>query len=217
MGNHGARLAVLLSGGGTTLQNLIDHIGGGRLDARVDLVLSSRADAYGLERARQHGIRAVAVPRSRFANAEAFNDALHAEIGKQDLDLIVLAGFMSLFRVPEKWRNRVMNIHPALIPSFCGQGYYGSRVHQAVLDFGAKVSGATVHFVDAEYDHGPIILQGCVPVEEDDTAETLAARVHGLENRLYVEAIQLFAEGRLRVEGRRTRILPKGGSSLTEK
>ncbi len=203
---HPVRLAVLLSGGGTTLQNLIDRIADGRLAARIVLVVASRADAGGLARARAAGVPAVVVPRQAFTDVAAFNDALHTELARYDLDLIVLAGFLSPFQLRERYHGRVLNIHPALIPAFCGKGFYGERVHRAVLAAGVKVSGCTVHFADDHYDNGPIILQGVVPVLDDDTAETLAARVHGLEQELYPEAIRLWAAGRLEVDGRRVRI-----------
>jgi len=201
------RLAVLLSGGGSTLQNLLDRIADGRLHARVALVVASRADAFGLERARRAGIPAVTVARRTFPASGAFNDALHAALAPHAPDLVVLAGFLSLFE-PRAYAGRVMNVHPALIPAFCGPGFYGRRVHAAVLAAGAKVSGCTVHFADEQYDHGPIILQGCVPVLDDDTVDTLAARVQGLECELYPRAIQLWGEDRLRVEGQRVRVLP---------
>jgi phosphoribosylglycinamide formyltransferase-1 len=204
------RLAVLLSGGGTTLQNLLDRIADGRLAARIVVVLASRADAGGLERARQAGICAVAVPRKDFPDVDRFNDALHAELDQHAFDLIVLAGFLSAFQLSQRYAGRVMNIHPALIPAFCGKGLYGEKVHRAVLAAGVKVSGCTVHFADEQYDHGPIILQGTVPVLDDDTPQTLAARVHAVENELYPQAIGLWAGDRLEVRGRRVRIRPQG-------
>jgi formyltetrahydrofolate-dependent phosphoribosylglycinamide formyltransferase len=197
---------VLLSGAGTTLQNLIDRIADGRLAAKIAVVVASRADAGGLERARRAGIPAAVVVRKEFSDTARFNDALHAELAKYDLDLVVMAGFLSQFELRGRYNGRVLNVHPALIPAFCGKGYYGERVHRAVLEAGAKVSGCTIHFADDEYDHGPIILQGAVPVLDDDTPETLAARVHQLENELYPEAIRLWAEGRLETVGRRVRI-----------
>ncbi|HVN84989.1 MAG TPA: phosphoribosylglycinamide formyltransferase [Candidatus Binatia bacterium] len=202
------RLAVLLSGGGSTLQNLLDRIQDGSLDAEVVMVVASRADALGLERARRAGIPAVCVPRKEFGDADRFNDALHEVLGRHSFDLIVLAGFLSPLQLRGRYQGRVLNIHPALIPAFCGKGFYGAKVHQAVLDAGAKVTGCTVHFADDQYDHGPIVLQGAVAVRDDDTAETLAARVHALENDLYPEAIRLWADGRLRIDGRRVRIDP---------
>jgi phosphoribosylglycinamide formyltransferase 1 len=202
------RLAVLLSGNGTTLQNLIDRIADGRLAARIAVVIASRPDAGGLERARRAGIPAVAVPRKEFATIDAFNDALHREMARYEVDLVVLAGFLSPFQLRGRYAGRVLNIHPALIPAFCGKGFYGERVHQAVLDAGVKISGCTVHFADDKYDTGPIILQGAVAVHDDDTTASLAARVHALESDLYPEAIRLWAEGRLEIIGRRVRIRP---------
>ena len=203
------RLAVLLSGSGTTLQNLIERIADGRLQATIAVVVASRADAGGLERARRAGIPAVTVARKQFPDVDAFNDALHAELQRFDFDLVVLAGFLSPFQLRNRYAGRVLNIHPALIPAFCGPGFYGERVHRAVLEAGVKVSGCTIHFADDEYDHGPIVLQGVVPVLDDDTPATLAARVHEKENELYPEAIRLWAAGRLEIVGRRVRINPQ--------
>jgi len=200
------RLAILLSGGGSTLQNFIDRIAGGRLAAEIVVVVASRADVGGLQRARQAGIPAVVVARTQFADVERFNDALHAELRQYTFDLILLAGFLSPFQLRGLYAGRVLNIHPALIPAFCGKGFYGERVHRAVLESGTRVSGCTVHFADDQYDHGPIVLQGVVPVLDDDTPVTLAARVHTLENELYPQAVQLWAEGRLQVVGQRVRI-----------
>ncbi len=202
------RIAVLLSGTGTTLQNLLDRIAGGRLRAEVAVVVSSRPDAFGLERARRAGLPAAVVARKAHADATAFNDALHAALAPHAVDLVVLAGFLSLFQPRARYAGRVMNVHPALIPAFCGEGFYGRRVHEAALAAGVKVSGCTVHFADEAYDHGPIILQSCVPVLDDDTPDTLAERIAELERELYPQAIQLFADGRLRIEGQRVRILP---------
>jgi len=201
-------IAVLLSGGGTTLQNIIDHIEAGKLDANIACVVSSRPDVFGLERAAKHGLPTATVSRKEFAaDVEAFNAAVWNVLRQYDLDMIALAGFMSLLHVPPEFENRIMNTHPALIPSFCGKGMYGHHVHEAVIEYGCKTSGATIHFVDEHYDHGPIILQECVPVLDDDTPDTLAERVQAMERKLYPEAIQYFAEGRIRVEGRRVRIL----------
>ncbi len=196
------RLAVLLSGSGTTLQNIIDHAERGTLDAEVCCVISSRRNVYGLERARKHRIPAIEIPFKDYGDSKAFNEAIWAEVRAHHADLVVLAGFMSLLEVPPDFAHRIMNVHPALIPAFCGKGMYGHHVHEAVLAYGVKVSGATVHFVDDHYDHGPIILQESVPVLGEDTPDTLAERVQAKERELYPRAIQLFAEGRLRVEGR---------------
>ena len=201
-------VAVLLSGSGRSLQNLIDRIAAGRLDARISLVVGSRADAYGLERARAARIPAALVESRKFRNFLKMSDAVTLEIDRHPVDLIILAGFMCFYRIPDRFIGRTMNIHPALIPAFSGKGYYGHFVHEAVLHTGCKVTGCTVHFVDNEYDHGPIILQRCVPVLDADTPDTLAARVFEQECEAFPEAIQLFAEDRLRIEGSRVRILP---------
>ena len=202
------RIAVLLSGTGTSLENLLAHIESGRLDVQVACVISSKSGAAGLERARRRGIPALAVPRREFPDVERFNDALHAELARHAVDLVALLGFLSPFRVRGRYAGRVINVHPALIPAFSGKGFYGHRVHEAVLEAGVKLTGATVHFADDEYDHGPIILQEAVPVRDDDTPDSLAARVQEAERRLVPEAIRLFAEGRLVIEGRRVRIKP---------
>ena len=207
-------MAVLLSGSGRTLQNFVDRINAGRLDANVTVVISSRADAYGLERAGQNNIPAVCVPSGKYkGDFMAMSEAIAAELEKFPVDLIVMAGFMCLFRIPQRFLGRTMNIHPALIPLFCGKGYYGHHVHEAVLEYGCKVSGCTVHFADNEYDKGPVIIQKTVPVLDNDTPDTLAARVFEKECAAYPEAIQLFAEGRLKIEGRRVRILETGGKN----
>ena len=201
------KIALLLSGSGTTLQNLIDRAGAGELDAQFVCVISSRADAYGLERARKHHIPAIPIVRKDYGALEAFNAAIWDTVRSHGAELVVLAGFMSLLHIPDDYENRVVNVHPALIPAFCGKGMYGHHVHEAVLEYGVKLSGATVHFANNIYDAGPIILQDTVPVFDDDTPDTLAERVQAKERELYPKAIRLFAEGRLRVEGRRVRIL----------
>ncbi|MBO1224770.1 MAG: phosphoribosylglycinamide formyltransferase [Candidatus Scalindua sediminis] len=200
-------LAVLISGGGKTLQNLIDKIEDKTLNAKIQIVISSSPDAYGLKRAEQNNIPATIVNHSDYNSSEVFSNAIIKEIEKYPIDLIILAGFMHLLRIPDKYSEKVMNIHPGLIPSFCGKGYYGHHVHKAVIESGIKVSGCTVHFVDNEYDHGPIIIQRTVPVYEVDTPDTLAQRVFKEECIAYPEAINLFAEGRLKIEGRRVKIL----------
>ena len=200
------RIAVLLSGEGTSLENLLDRIDAGDVPGRVVLVLASKSDAGGLERARRRGIAAAAVPRKQFRDSKAFNDALHAELERHEPDLVLLLGFLSPFELRGRYEGRALNVHPALIPAFSGQGFYGQRVHEAVIAAGVKLSGATVHFVDEEYDHGPIVLQRTVPVLDDDTPETLAARVQALERELVPEAVRLFAAGRLEIRGRRVHI-----------
>jgi len=203
------RIAALLSGGGTTLQNLIDRIDDGRLDAEVVVVGSSRKSAFGLERAKKRGIDTFVCPSKDCAGDFAeLSRRITENLGRYEFDVVVLAGFMCYYHVPEALRYRVMNIHPALIPSFCGTGMYGHFVHEAVLEAGVKISGCTVHFVDEHYDHGPIIIQRTCPVLDDDTPETLAARVFQEECEAYPEAIRLFGEGRLSVMGRWVRVAP---------
>jgi formyltetrahydrofolate-dependent phosphoribosylglycinamide formyltransferase len=202
------RVAVLVSGSGTSLENLFERIDAGEVPARVAVVIASKANAGGLERARRRGVPAVAIPRREHPDAARFNDALHAELARHRVDLVLLLGFLSPF-APRGFAGRVINVHPALIPAFSGKGYYGHRVHEAVLGSGVKVSGATVHFADDEYDHGPIILQEAVPVLDDDTPDSLAARVQAVERRLVPEAVRLFASGRLGVDGRRVRVKPE--------
>ena len=202
------RIAVLLSGEGTSFENLCERIDAGEVPAEVALVIASNAKAGGLHRAERRGIPALAVPRRTFASSAAFNDALHAELANHDVDLVALLGFLSVFELRGKWDGRAINVHPALIPAFCGRGMYGHHVHEAVLAAGVKVSGATVHFADDHYDTGPIILQEAVPVQDDDTPESLAARVQEVERRLVPEAIRLFAAGRLAIDGRKVRIRP---------
>jgi formyltetrahydrofolate-dependent phosphoribosylglycinamide formyltransferase len=200
------RLAVLISAGGTTLQNLLDRIADGRLAARIAVVISSRGDAFGLERAQRAGVPAVVVERRRCTSVEEFSARIFDHCREAGAELVCMAGFLQLVRIPDDFRGRVMNIHPALIPAFCGKGFYGHHVHEAVLAYGAKVSGCTVHFADNEYDHGPIILQRAVALLEDDTPDTLAERIFEQECIAYPEAIRLFAEKRLRIEGRKVRI-----------
>ena len=200
------KIAALLSGNGTTLQNILDRIRSGALDAEVVCVVSSRADAFGLERAKRVRIPAAAVVRKDYEDTDSFSEAIWKEVERHDPGLIVLAGFMSLLRVPEDFVNKIMNVHPALIPAFCGKGMYGRHVHEAVIASGAKITGVTVHFVDDEYDHGPIILQRAVEVRDDDTPDTLADRVQAAEREAYPAAIRLYAEGRLRVKNGRVRI-----------
>ena len=200
------RIAVLLSGEGTSLENLCEQIDAGAVPAEVVLVIASRADAGGLRRAERRGIPAVAVPRRAFPDAHAFNDALHEALGAHDVDLVALLGFLSIFELRGRWEGRCVNVHPSLIPAFCGPGLYGHRVHEAVLAAGVPVTGATVHFADDHYDTGPILLQEVVPVRDGDTPDTLAARVQAAERRLVPEAIRLIAEGRVQVIDRRVQI-----------
>ncbi len=202
------RLGVLISGGGRTLQNFLDLSDAGDLRATVVKVISSDPDAYGLVRARNHNVPAATLQPDDFAGTQQFSDAVTAQLDDAGVDLVAMAGFLFLYQIPDHYAGRVMNIHPALLPSFGGAGYYGDRVHRAVLDYGCKVSGCTVHFADNQYDHGPIIVQKAVPVKENDDEHTLAARVFEKEKEAYPEAINLFADGRLEIVDRRVRIRP---------
>lgn len=197
------RLGALISGGGTTLQNILGRIQAGRLSAEIPLVIASRADCGGIAKSRAAGLACEVVPRREFADTRAFSRAIFDPLRNARVDLVVLSGFLSLIEIPDDFRYRVLNIHPALVPAFSGQGFYGHRVHAAALARGVKVSGCTVHFADNEYDHGPIIQQRCVPVLDQDTPETLAARVFEAECELYPECVRLFAEGKLEIRDRR--------------
>lgn len=201
------RLGVLLSGSGTSLENLLQRIDKGELDAEVCLVLSTKPAAAGLERARRRGLPTEVVDRRDLPDEAAFNEALHAVLDRYAPDLLVLAGFLSRFEL-RGYAGRAINVHPALVPAFSGKGFYGERVHRAVLESGVKLTGATVHFCDDEYDTGPVILQKAVPVEEDDDVQSLRERVMEAERELLPRAIELFGEGRLHIEGRRVRIAP---------
>lgn len=205
------RLAVLISGTGRTLENLITLINRRELPARIVTVISSRPDVRGNEIAEQAGIPLAVVPRRKFKSTEAFSAAVYEALNPREIDLMVMAGFLCKITVHPEFEDRIMNIHPSILPLFGGKGLYGDRVHQSVLDSGMKVSGCTVHFVDESYDAGPIVLQSSVPVLDDDTPSTLAARVFLEECRIYPRAIRLFAEGRLRIEGHRVRVLPPDG------
>ena len=200
------RIAVLISGGGTTLKNLIEYRDAGRLDVEFTLVVSSNPNASGDQYADAAGIPYGVIQRSAFPTQDGFSEAIFTRCRETKTDVVVLGGFLKRVTIPDDFANRVTNIHPALIPAFCGEGMYGHFVHEAVLEYGAKVTGCTVHFADNEYDHGPVILQKAVPVLDDDTPETLAARVFQAECEAYPEALQLLAQGRIRMDGRRVRI-----------
>lgn len=204
------KLGVMVSGGGTNLQAILDKISNGYLEGcRVAAVVSSKPGVYALERAGKYGIPSTCISKKDYEKPEEYDRALIEYFGKYDAGLIVLAGFLSMVGEGfiNQYRNRIINIHPALIPSFCGKGFYGILPHRKALEYGVKVTGATVHFVEPEYDSGPIILQKAVDVLEDDTAEILQKRVmEQAEWEILPEAIKLYAEGRLAVEGRKVRI-----------
>ena len=198
------KIAVLVSGGGTNLQAILDAIDNGTItNAKVEVVISNNKNAYALERAKNHGIEALCISPKDFENREAFNEAFLEKLNSYQVDLVVLAGFLVV--IPEKmikeYRNRIINIHPSLIPSFCGTGYYGLKVHEGVLARGVKVTGATCHFVDEGTDTGPIILQKAVEVQQGDTPEVLQRRVmEEAEWIIMPKAIDLIANGKVTVE-----------------
>lgn len=189
-------IGVLISGGGTNLQAIIDETKSGGINGTVKLVISNKENAYGLERARLSKIKAV---------YETDEDKIIELLKENNIDLIVLAGYLKIItpKFVDEFRNKIINIHPSLIPSFCGKGYYGEKVHQGVIDYGAKVTGATVHFVDEGADTGAIIMQEAVTVEQDDDAKSLAKRVLEVEHRILKESIRLFCENKLSIQGRR--------------
>ncbi len=197
------RLAVLVSGGGTNLQALIDAAGAGKIqNAQIALVISNKKDAYALERAQKHGISSCCMAPKDYADKDAFANAMLQKLEEEKIDLVVLAGYLVI--LPEiliqKYKNRMINIHPSLIPSFCGAGYYGLKVHESALARGVKVTGATVHFVDEGTDTGPIILQKAVEVRQGDTPQQLQKRVmEEAEWKILPEAVQLIADGRVSV------------------
>jgi phosphoribosylglycinamide formyltransferase 1 len=203
------RLAALISGGGTTLRNLIQRIAARKLDAKIELVVSSSATAKGLDFAREAGIATLVVPQDKSKSPEEFSQATFEPCRQAGVHIVVMAGYLKLVPIPADFTNRVTNIHPALIPACCGPGMYGLRVHEAVLESGARISGCTVHFVDNQYDHGPIVLQRQVPVLDDDTPESLAVRVHAAECEAYPDALRLIGLGRVRVENGHVQIKDK--------
>jgi len=205
------KIAVFVSGGGTNLQALIDAQARGELGSgEIAVVVSSNPDAYALERAKKAGIPTAVCSRKALGSQRAFEDALHKALAPHQVHLIVLAGFMSILSGDfiDRWPNRILNVHPALIPSFCGEGCYGLHVHEKALEYGVKLSGATVHFVSEECDGGPIILQKAVEVLPDDTPEVLQRRImERCEWVLLPRAVSLFCQDKIQVEGRRVRIL----------
>mgnify|MGYP004497182287 FL=1 len=205
------RIAVLVSGGGTNLQALIDAQGRGEIpDGQIAAVISSSPDAFALERAKKAGIPGYVIDRKAFASNQAMTVALTQQLKELDIGLVVLAGFMYILtpELIDAYPNAILNVHPALIPSFCGEGFYGLHVHEAALAYGVKVTGATVHFVSEDCDGGPIVLQQAVPIEEGDTPEILQRRVmEQAEWKILPRAVALFCAEKLRVEGRIVHII----------
>ncbi|MCC3870115.1 phosphoribosylglycinamide formyltransferase [Terrisporobacter mayombei] len=193
------KIGVLISGGGTNLQAVIDNCENKTINGEVKVVISNKLEAFGLQRAKNHNIKAV------FENEE---DKIIEILKENKVDLVVLAGYLKIIspKLVNEYKNRIINIHPSLIPAFCGKGYYGEKVHQGVIDYGAKVTGATVHFVDEGADTGPIIMQKIVEVKQDDDAKKLAARVLDVEHEILTKSIAMFCENKLTVQGRRVYI-----------
>jgi phosphoribosylglycinamide formyltransferase 1 len=203
------KVGFLVSGGGTTVANIHDLVEAGHLDIEIAVVIASRPGTRAIERAQAWGVPAVVVPRKECADTEAFGQRITAVLVEHHVELVCMAGFLSLYPIPPHLEGRVLNIHPALIPAFCGKGFYGRHVHEAVAESGVKISGVTVHIADNVYDHGPIVLQRTVPVFFDDDADTIAARVFEQECIAYPEAIRLFAQHRVEIRGTRVRVLPE--------
>lgn len=201
-------LVVLCSGGGTNLQAIIDNIEAGKLNAQIKAVISNNSKSGALERARNHNIPAIHLSHKQFTTPEEFDEKLLSILRENETDLVILAGYMKMLSptVIREYKNRILNIHPALLPSFGGSGMYGIHVHEAVIKSGVKVSGVTVHIVDEIYDHGAIVMQKTVPIMDNDTPESLAERVLKVEHQTYSEALQLFAEERIEIKDNRTYI-----------
>jgi formyltetrahydrofolate-dependent phosphoribosylglycinamide formyltransferase len=202
------RLGVLISGGGTTLMNILDYIKDGRLNAQVPIVISSRSTVAGVERAKNAGLDVKIIRKKDYPDIENFSKRIEEELTAAKVDLVIQGGWLCFWKIPAQYENRVMNIHPALLPSFGGKGMWGHHVHEAVLKAGCKVSGCTVHFCTNEYDNGPIIVQRTCPVKDTDDPDTLAARVFEQECIAYPEAIRLFAADKLLVQDGVVKIKP---------
>jgi phosphoribosylglycinamide formyltransferase-1 len=202
------KIAVLASGSGSNLQALIDAVEDESMNGKIELVITDRLGAYALQRAKNHGIAATCIDRKSYENKADFDLQLLSNLSEVHPDLIILAGYLSILSsdLTHKYQGKIINIHPSLLPAFGGKGFYGERVHKAVIESGAKISGATVHFVDENTDTGPIILQEVVAVLEDDTPETLAKRILAVEHRLIVKAAALFCDNRLKLEDGSVRI-----------
>jgi phosphoribosylglycinamide formyltransferase-1 len=202
------KIGVLISGSGTNLQSIIDSIEKGYINAEISVVISNKENAFGLERAKKHNINAVYINQKCYDSFDKFNDAINDVLESNKVDIVVLAGYLKILshKLIENYKDRIINIHPSLIPSFCGKGYYGIKVHEAAIEYGVKLSGATVHFVDEGADTGPIILQETVKVDYNDTAESLQKKVLKLEHELLPLAVKLLCENRLEVVGRKVKI-----------
>lgn len=198
------KIGILASGNGTNLQAIIDKSKNGQIPVRVAVVISDR-NAFALRRARDHNIPAYIVKPGEYDSQREYEQQMVDILKKHGSELVVLSGFMKILspHFIDSFKGRIINIHPSLIPAFCGKGFYGMKVHEAVIDYGVKITGATVHFVDENVDSGPIIIQKAVAVEDSDTPETIAQKVHEIEHEILPEALKLFAQGKLKVIGRR--------------
>ena len=203
------KIGVLISGGGTNLQSIIDSIDNGYIHGHLKLIISNKKEAYGLVRGNKAGIETLYINPKDYDSHQEYNLRLIKEFKARNVDLVVLAGYLRILSVEfiQEFKNRIINIHPSLIPSFCGDGYYGEKVHRAVIDYGCRISGATVHIVDEGTDTGPIILQRSVEVAEDETVQSLQQKILEIEHEILVEAIKLYCENRISVEGRRVKIV----------
>ncbi len=201
------RLGVLISGGGRTLINILEYIKKGKLNAEIPLVISSRSTVAGVERAKAAGLNVKIIRKKDYPDIDEFSKEILNQLHSFNIELVIQGGWLCLWKIPSQYDNRVINIHPALLPSFGGKGMYGHHVHEAVLKAGCKVSGCTVHFCTNVYDKGPIIVQRCCPVEDEDDADTLAARVFEQECIAYPQAIKLFAENKLLIVNKRVKII----------
>lgn len=204
-------IAVFVSGGGTNLQAIIDNVENGNINGKIDIIISSNQNAYALERGKKHGIEGIYIGKKNYPDLAERTCKILEILEEKQIHLIILAGYMNILdkKIVENYKNRIINVHPSLIPSFCGKGFYGKKVHEAVLNYGVKVTGATVHFVDEGTDTGPVILQKTVAVKDDDTVESLSKRVLAVEHEILPLAVALFAQDKLKVEGRKVRIKDK--------
>lgn len=203
------RIAVFVSGSGSNLQSLIEACESGEVNGKIVLVISSKKDAYALERAKNHNIKSAVFEKYNYENLESMYADMIGLLKSEKIDLILLAGFMLILteNIVTEYRNKIINVHPSLIPAFCGKGFYGLKVHEAVISNGAKITGATVHFVDEGADTGPIIIQESVKVNEGDTPEVLQKRVLEIEHKIYKKAVKLFCDDKLKIEGKIVKII----------
>lgn len=199
------KIGVLISGSGSNLQSIIDNINSGKIKGKIEVVISNKKSAYGLERARNNNIDAVYINSKLYNDTDNYNNAIIKELKKRNVELVVLAGYLKILsqEFVKEYKNKIINIHPSLIPSFCGMKYYGLKVHEAAVNYGVKVTGATVHFVNEEADAGPIIMQETVRVTDNDTPETLQKKVLEIEHKILPEVIKLYCDRKIKVKGRK--------------